>query len=403
MQRLTLAAARRVALAAQGFDRPRPARAATRRDLTRVVQRLGQVQIDSINVLARAHYLPLYSRLGGYDVSAFDRLSHRGPRVLFEYWGHAASLIDVELQPALRWKMARAAQDAWKGVLRVRDEHPGLLDHVLRTITDEGPLSARQIEHEEVRSRDHWGWNWSAVKTALEWHFWTGAVTSARRNAQFERVYDIPDRVLPQHVLATPTPDEPEAHLVLARRAARALGVFSERCLADYFRMRVAPARAAIAALESAGEVRPVEVEGWPGRRWMWHEASVPRTIRARTIVSPFDSLIFERERTHRLFDLFYRIEIYVPEPQRQYGYYVYPFLLGDAFVARVDLKADRARGALVVRSAWLEPGRDLPDERVAVELAEELREVARWRGLGEVRVEDRGDLAARLRTAVGG
>lgn len=403
MQRLTLPAARRVALAAQGFDRPRPTRPPTRRDLGRVLGRLAQVQIDSINVLARAHYLPLFSRLGPYDVTTFDLLSGRTPRTLFEYWGHAASLIDVELQPALRWKMARAHEDAWKGVLRVRDQHPGLIDDVLRTITEEGPLSARQIEHEEVRRRDHWGWNWSAVKTALEWHFWTGNVTSARRNPQFERVYDLPDRVLPPAVVGRETPDEPDAHLELARRAARALGVFSERCLADYFRMRIAPTRAAIARLEASGEVRPVEVEGWSGRRWVWHETTVPRRIEARAIVSPFDSLVFERERTHRLFDLFYRIEIYVPEPQRQYGYYVYPFLLGDAFVARVDLKADRSRGALVVRSAWLEPGREVTADRVAGELAEELREVARWRGLGEVRVEDRGDLAAQLRTAIGG
>ena len=401
MQRLSLAAARRVALAAQGFDRPRPDRPPGRRDLTRVVQRLGQVQIDSINVLARAHYLPLYSRLGPYDVSVFDTLSHRAPRTLFEYWGHAASLIDVNLQPALRWKMARAEQDAWKGVVRVRDEYPALLDHVLRTVAEEGPLSARQIEHEELRRRDHWGWNWSAVKTALEWHFWTGQVTSAWRNSQFERVYDIPRRVLPPAILDEPTPDQPDAHLELARRAARALGVFSERCVADYFRMRIAPTRVAIAALEASGEVRPVEVDGWPGRRWMWHEARVPRRITARSIISPFDSLIFERERAHRLFDLFYRIEIYVPEAQRQYGYYVYPFLLGDSFVARVDLKADRANDVLVVRSAWLEPGQSPPAGRVAEELAGELWQVAGWRGLAAIRVDDRGDLAADLGAAV--
>ena len=401
MQRLSLDAARRVALAAQGFDRPRPDRPVTRRDLTRVVSQLGQFQIDSVNVMARAHYLPLYSRLGPYDVRLLDAAGHDAPRRVFEYWGHAASLIDVDLQPALRWKMARAAEDAWHGVVRVRDDHPGLVEHVLRTVTAEGPLTARQIEHEEQRRRDQWGWNWSSVKTALEWHFWTGRVTSARRTPQFERVYDIPERVLPRRVVETPTPDEPAAQLQLARRAARALGVFSERCLADYFRMRVVPARAAIATMVSSGEIRPVEVEGWPGPRWLWHEARVPRAIHARSIVSPFDSLIFERDRADGLLGLLYRIEIYVPEAQRRFGYYVYPFLLGDRFVARVDLKADRARGRLIVRSAWLEPGSPAPASLVARELAAELAQVAGWQGLSELSVEERGDLAAGLRAGL--
>ena len=401
MQRLSRDAARRVALAAQGFDRSRPERPVTRRDLTRVVSQLGQFQIDSVNVMARAHYLPLYSRRGSYDVRLLEAAGYNAPRRMFEYWGHAASLIDVDLQPVLRWKMARAAEEAWRGVVRVRDEHPGLVEHVLRTVAAEGPLTARQIEHEEQRRRDHWGWNWSSVKTALEWHFWTGSVTSARRTPQFERVYDIPERVLPRRIVETPTPDEPTAQLQLARRTARALGVFSERCLADYFRMRTVPARAAIATMAASGEIRPVDVEGWPGPRWLWHEARTPRTIHARAIISPFDSLIFERERAHGLLGLLYRIEIYVPEAQRRFGYYVYPFLLGDRFVARVDLKADRARGRLIVRSAWVEPGSHAPASLVARELAAELAQVAGWQGLSELNVEERGDLAAALRAAL--
>ena len=383
-----------MALAAQGFGRARPQRAVDRRDLQGLITRLGQVQIDSVNVVTRAHFVPAFSRLGPYDVTLLEQAAHRAPRRLFEYWGHAASLLDVTLQPALRFRMDAGAH-LWGGVDRVARENPDLVDFVRAEVAARGPISARQLEHEEVRDRSQWGWNWSSVKTVLEWLFYLGEVTSARRNSQFERVYDLPERVLPPAILAAPTPTPEESVRELVRRAGAALGVASEFCLRDYFRTRPEQTRAAIAELVEAGELVPVQVEGWNRPTYLWHQARFPRRVEARALLSPFDSLVFERARLERLFDFAYRIEIYVPEPKRVYGYYVYPFLLGDRFVARVDLKADRAAGVLRVNSAWLEPGQD-PLE-VATELAAELTSMAGWLGLGGVQVLPRGDLAPAL------
>lgn len=377
-------------------------RAITVRDLQAQIDRLGQFQIDSVNVVERAHYLPTFSRVGPYDKALLDRARDLAPRRVFEYWGHAASLIDVRLYPALRFKMQPTAEGAWGGIGRVQREFPGLVEQVLETVRRDGPLTARQIEHDEVRDRSNWGWNWSAVKTSLEWLLWSGQVLASARNAQFERVYDVPERVLPSGVLDVGPLPEAEARVVLARRAARALGVFSERCVADYFRTRIAPTKVALATLEAAGEIEPVQIASWPGRRWKWHEAKVPRAITGRALICPFDPLIFERNRAHELFDLFYRIEIYVPQAQRQHGYYVYPFLLDGEFVARVDLKADRGAGVLRVQSAWREPGRSASETTVASELAAELADLARWQGLDDVRVQQRGDLAPGLAVAVG-
>lgn len=403
VRRLTLAQARRTALAAQGFDRPRPDRPVTTRDLQRVIDRVAQFQIDSINVVARAHYLPLYSRLGPYDTALLDRAAHRAPRRLFEYWGHAASLVDVRLQPQLRWRMAAARKEAWGGIVRLAEQYPGLVDRVLAEIAERGPISARQIEHDEVRRKDNWGWNWSAVKTACEWLLWSGQITSARRNSQFERCYAVPERVLPSAVVDTPTPDRAEAMVELVRRAARALGVASERCLRDYFRTSSADTGAAIATLQETGELEPVTVDGWRGPLWAWHEARRPRRIDAVALLSPFDSMIFERSRVQALFGVDYKIEIYVPEAKRQYGYYCYLLLWDSDLVARVDLKADRAAGALRVRAAWREPaadpGRD--DRAIAQRLATELHTMAGWLGLTDVRVEERGSLASALRASV--
>lgn len=398
MRVLTAPSARRIALAAQGFGRPRPA-AVTMRHVQWHIHRLAQFQIDSINVLERAHYFPLFSRVGPYDTALLDRAFGRSPRRLFEFWGHAASLIDVRIEPALRWRMRAAAEHAWANVRRIRQENPALVDRVHAEVADRGPISARQIEWDPQRRRDHWGWNWSDSKTALEWLFHSGEVTSATRNAQFERLYDLPARVLPRAVHECPALPEDEAHVELVRRAAAALGVASQRCLADYFRTKSAPTRAAIAALEASGELEPVSVPGWPPH-WLWHGARRPRRVRTRALISPFDSLIFERSRAQRLFGLDYRIEIYVPADRRRYGYYVYPFLLDESFVARVDLKADRTAGTLLVQSAWIEPG-DHDATRVAAELAAALEETARWQGLDRVAVNPRGDLAAALSVAV--
>jgi uncharacterized protein YcaQ len=367
------------------------------RHLQASLERLAQFQIDSVNVVTRAHFLPLFSRLGPYDVSLLDRAAHSPPRRLFEYWGHAASLIDVTLQPLLRFRMRDGYRDVWSGVERVARANPALVDFVRNEVAARGPVSARQLEVAEVRDRSQWGWNWSAVKTVLEWLFYCGEVTSARRNAQFERVYDLPERVLPRAVLDQPTPTPAESVTGLVRRAARALGVASEFCLRDYFRTRPGMTREAVGALVETGELVPVIVEGWEAKpHYLWHEASLPRRITTRALLSPFDSMIFERARLERLFGFSYRIEIYVPEPKRVHGYYVYPFLLGDRFVARVDLKADRARGVLRVNSAWLEPGQD--PAYVAAELTAELRSMAEWQSLSAVLVLPRGDLAPALR-----
>ena len=384
------------------------------RDVQSVISRLGQFQIDSINVVRRAHYLPLYSRLGPYDPGLLDRAAHRSPRRLYEYWGHAASLIDVRLQPQLRFRMREGFRDVWGGVERAARDNPELVTWVRDHVAERGPITAREIEYAEDRDKTNWGWNWSTVKTVLEWLFYCGEVTSARRNSRFERVYDLPERVFPAEILAVPDPTPEESVRELTRHAAQALGVASEACLRDYFRTKSVLTRQAINELVEAGELLPVRVEGpstgsGNGRagsgndkqHYLWHDARVPRRIEARALLSPFDSMIFERARLERFFDFIYRIEIYVPEPKRVYGYYVYPFLLGDRFVARVDLKADRAAGTLRVNSAWLEPDQDATE--VAAELAVELRTLADWLDLADISVARRGDLAPALERVVAG
>lgn len=395
---ITLAQARRIALAAQGFGVPRPSRAVTMRDVQAVITRVAQVQIDSVNVVRRAHYLPFFSRLGPHDIALVDRAAGTAPRRLYEYWGHAASLIDVTLEPALRFRAERAGEEAWGGIRRIATEQPGLVDRVRADVERNGPITAREIDQvEDERSRDQWGWNWSAVKTACEWLFWTGQITAARRNTQFERVYDLPDRVLPAAIRAVPTPTVEEAHLALVRRAAAALGIGSLGCFADYFRLTTDETATAVQTLVAAGELEPVEVSGWARPAYLWAAARRPRRITARALLSPFDSLVFERRRLGELFGFDYRIEIYVPAAKRRHGYYVYPFLSGERFAARVDLKADRAAGVLRVQGAWAEPGED--PAYTARELGHELGELARWLDLGEVAVAERGDLAGALAT----
>ena len=366
------------------------------RALRRVVGRTGLLQIDSVNVLARAHYLPLFSRLGPYPMALVERAAYRPTRVLFEYWGHEASLLPVELHPYLRWRMDDAEHHAWGGMRRVAEERPQLLDALVSDLTSEGPLTAGELatrhDHDRPKRSGPW-WDWSDVKRALEFLFWSGQVTTSSRRG-FERVYDLPERVLPPEVMAAPTPTREEAQRELIRRSVRSLGVAAARDIRDYYRLPAAAAKQGLADLVDAGEVVSVDVEGWRTPGYLDPAARVPRRLSAQALLAPFDPVVWERDRAERLFGFRYRIEIYVPAPQRVFGYYVLPFLMDDRLVARVDLKSDRQAGVLRVQAAFAEPG--APDDTVD-RLAGELRSMAGWLGLGDVVVGRRGDLTGPL------
>jgi uncharacterized protein len=397
-ERLPAALARRIALAAQGFADPRPGGEVGTRQLRRTVDRLGVVQIDSVNVLSRSHYVPYFSRLGPYPRTTLDALSNQR-HDLFEYWAHEASFLPVRLHPHLRWRMAAAEQHAWGNMVRLQRERPGYVAEVLDRVRQGGPLRASQLV-EPRPDRPGSMWNWHAGKVALEWLFFTGALTARARTAGFERVYDLTERVLPPAVVQAPTPDRADAVRELVRTAARALGVATETDLRDYFRLPVADVPPAIAELVENGELTPVQVDGWSRPAWLDPAARRPRWIRARALLTPFDSLVWERPRVERLFDFRYRIEIYTPAAKRVHGYYVLPFLLGDRLVGRVDLKADRQAGVLRVQAAYAEAGVDTAE--VAAGLAAELRLMADWMELEDVAVTGAGDLGPALAVAVG-
>jgi uncharacterized protein YcaQ len=380
---ISITDARRIAIAAQGLATPRPLRT-DRRALRALVERLGVVQIDSVNVLVRSHYLPAFSRLGAYDRAAFDSLAHESPRTLFEYWGHEASLLPVTSQPLFRWRMARAAEHAWGRMVRIARMRPELVREVLGIVRERGPIAASDLELEERRRHVRGWWGWSETKTAIEWLFWSGQVTSARRRG-FERLYDLPERVFPPGVLAAATPAEADAQRALVAVAARALGIATEPDLRDYFRLPLAGARRAVFDLVEAGTLLPVAVEGWRKPAYLHRDAEVPARLDPERValLSPFDSLIWFRDRTERLFGMKFRIEIYVPAPKRLHGYYVLPLLAGDCLIARVDLKADRAQGVLRVQAAHAEPG--IARRRAAATLRPELDTLATWLGLEQV------------------
>lgn len=392
-RRLDAARASRIALAAQGFARERPSGEVTSRQLSATARRLEVVQIDSVNVLTRSHYLPFFSRLGAYDTARLDALRDRAPRRLVEYWAHEASLVTPEVWPLLRHRMARAHEEAWGGMRRVAAEHPDLVERVYAHVMSHAPATARQIEtalaHEEKLRHDHWGWNWSLVKAALEHLFWAGRITSAGRTSQFERRYASLERVLPPGVAARARTDEFFAGerfddvVELVRRSAIAHGVGTELCLRDYFRLKGAQVRPAIEHLVRAGELEPVDVEGFARPAWRHVDAKAPRRVEASALLSPFDSLVWQRERTEALFGFRYRLEIYTPAAKRQYGYYVLPFLHDERLVARVDLKADRAAGVLRVHTARWEPDGATQAARVALD--EELATMASWLGLSRI------------------
>jgi uncharacterized protein len=398
--------ARRLAIAAQGLARPRPTGRVDARHLRRAIDDVGLLQLDSVNVFCRSHYMPLFSRLGPYPREALDRLAWHADgdakpgrarrRELIEYWGHEASLLPIELQPLLRWRMARADALAWKGVARVAAEQPQLLEFVLDVVRERGPIRASDLAAKGRRREPREMWSWSEEKTALEYLFFAGRVCAARR-VNFERLYDLPERVLPQPVLEAPTPSQDEAQRQLILIAAKRLGVATEADLGDYFRLPRAESKARVAELAEDGGLVPVRVDGWRQTAYLSTErpAGLRRAASARALLTPFDSLVWARERTERLFDFRYRIEIYTPAPKRVYGYYVLPFLLGDRLVARVDLKSDRQAGVLRVRGAFAEPGDD--PAHVAAELADELRLLSAWLELDSVSVSRKGDLAAPL------
>jgi len=379
---LSLAEARRIALAAQGFGLARP-RSTGAGHLRRTLDRLGLHQIDSVNVLARAHYLPAFSRLGSYDRSLIDDAvwGRRSKRRMFEYWAHEASLLPLDLHPLLRWRMADADRgtSGWTGLRTFAGERRAEAEAMLDRIRAEGPLAASDFD--EGKSRSGW-WEWGDSKRKLEWLFWAGHITTATRRNGFERVYDLTERVIPPAILALPTPDRAAAHRGLIALAAAALGVATETDLRDYFRTGVADSRSAIAELAEAGLLLPVRVEGWRHPGWLHRDARHPRRIEAAALLAPFDPLIWERARTERLFGFHYRIEIYTPVEKRRYGYYVLPFLFGDRLAARVDLKADRQGSALHVQSLHLEP--DAPDG-TGEALDRELGEMAKWLGLERI------------------
>ena len=401
MDTMTAAAARRAALAAQGFADPRPGSPPTRRHLRRALSRVQLLQLDSVNVAVRAHYAPLFARLGPYDPLLVDDAawshSARTPRMLVETWAHEASLIPVEDWPLLRSGAKRPGW--WRHYQRLADRSPALVDDVLAVVKEHGPIGAggveRELAGESTRTPGSW-WERSDVKKICELLFGLGQLTTGTRRS-FERLYDLTERVVPAEILARRVSPEQGARELIAR-SATALGVATEPDLRDYYRLGPDTSRRAVAELVEEGLLEPVEVRGWRAPAYRLVGVRVPRKVAGRALLCPFDPLIWERARTERLFGFRYRIEIYVPEPQRVYGYYVFPFLLDGELVARVDLKSDRASGVLRVQGAFAEPGAAVP--RVASELAGELRTMAEWLGLDGVEVGQRGDLAAALRRA---
>ena len=397
---LSLSEARCLALAAQGFATGSAAAKPAR--VKALTERLGVLQIDSVNALVRSHYLPLFSRLGNYPMDWLDQQAWGSgrQRSLFEYWGHEASLLPMQLYPLLRWRMRRAA--AGQGIYRQlaefgRQQQP-LIRQVLQTVREHGALGAGSLG-KRAQKAGPW-WDWSAEKHALEWLFAAGEVTVASRRG-FERLYDLPDRVLPGAILNQPEPDEPAAQRQLLLHAARALGLATEQDLRDYFRMDTADTRLRLAELSESGELQAVQVEGWRHTAWCPGELKVPRGLKPTALLSPFDSLIWARERTERLFGFRYRLELYTPAAKRVYGYYVLPFLYAGQLVGRVDLRAERAHGRLAVYAVHEEAAGMSTEALLA--LGQQLRTLADWLGLERIQLNCRRPEAQRLRAGAAG
>ncbi len=394
---LSIGEARRVALEAQQFlsagAAPRSGKA-----LAEMVRRLGVVQMDSVNVLVRSHYLPVFSRRGDYKSTLLERAAY-DERLLFEYWGHEASLLPIESYPLFRWRMddARKGVGTWGRLKRYATSHQELVKSAIDQIRERGPLGASELT-DAGKSKGSW-WGWSQGKEILEWLFWIGDVTTARRR-NFERLYELPERVLPEAVRNAPVPSREHAQRELMMIGARAMGVASARDLRDYFRLPANEAATRLAELVEEGKLLPVSVEGWKQQGYLHHEAKIPRASKVADVaalLSPFDSLIWERQRTERLFDFHFRLEIYTPVHKRLHGYYVLPLLLGERIVGRVDLKSERQSGQLQVKGGSVEPG--VVPARVVEPLAKQLSGLARWLGLENYAVTSRkGELMRALK-----
>ena len=396
---LSIVEARRLACVAQGFGTRDRSSTTTQRDVVDVFTQLGVIQIDSVNVLVRSQELPLFSRLGVHDRKAIPAATKK--RQVFEYWGHAAAHLHIDLHPLFRWKMDAARRGRLRhwGLTSFYEDNKSFVRRTLKRVADEGPITARDIST-RTEKKGSW-WDWDESKTALEYLFLTGELTAAGRHTDFSRIYDLTERVLPKRVLARPTPSEDEARRELVVRAARALGVATSADLADYFRLEHAAVKRTIAELVGSKSLREVKVEGWKERAYVPKGVKIPSTLTATALLSPFDSLVWFRPRNERLFDFHYRIEIYTPEPKRTYGYYVLPFMVNGNIVGRVDLKADRQSGTLMVPGAFAEPGVNLT--KTASLLRAELQSMATWLDLSSIDVGRKGNLAGPLAKAVSG
>lgn len=388
---VSLASARRIALAAQGFASPRPTGRVDRRHLRKVLEHIGLIQIDSVNVLVRSQELPLFSRLGDHPRTLIPDATADGE--LFEYWCHEASHLPSSMHRLVRWRMEDARNGKmWPGLQKFAKSKPKFVQEVRDRVYNDGPLVAGDVKT-RTGPKGSW-WDWDDGKAALEYLFWTGEITAQRRSNDFARMYYAPHHVLPAAVLKEKTPTEKEARSELLLLAAKSLGIATASDLLDYHRQRPV-AKQVLADLVQQGELEQVRVEGWRDVAYMLPGAAKPRTVNTRALVSPFDSLVWCRPRIERLWDFHYRIEIYTPQAKRVYGYYVLPFVLGDRIVARVDLKADRQAGVLLVPGAYSEPDVDL--KHVTSELAADLKLMAQWLGLDAVKVGDNGDLSSAL------
>ncbi|WP_165069351.1 winged helix-turn-helix domain-containing protein [Marisediminicola senii] len=396
VESLSPAQARRVALAAQGFGRPQPAQPGTRQ-LNGVIDRLGLLQLDSVNVFERSHYLPPFARLGPYDKGALDALTFAARGRYVEYWAHEAAVIPVEHWPLFRWRMdaMRAKYSAIEGGWVMANQP--MLDWLRAELAEKGPMPASAVEHDSNRRSGPW-WGWSGVKEGLEWLFRFGEVTSAGRT-RFERNYGLVDTILPAHVVESRI-DQADAVRQLMSLSARAHGVGTLSDLADYYRLKQGPAAVAVHDLVDSGELLPVTVPGWKGTAYLHRDARIPRRMDAAALLSPFDPIVWRRERAERMFDFHYRIEIYTPAHKRIFGYYSLPVLLGDTVVGRVDLKNDRQARVLLVQSAWSE---DAAPADTAERVAALLLDAARWQGLDRVEVVGRGSLSRGLARVLAG